>query len=92
MSTLSDCLPELSRPITVVCGLIKTELNRKRDAMTESPKNRETETELKCPDCRYPLKRRRGRQTDECEMLCGGCGRVFDVCDLDTLEEIKKQS
>jgi hypothetical protein len=25
-------------------------------------------------------------------MLCGGCGRAFDVCDLDTLEEIKNQS
>jgi hypothetical protein len=59
--------------------------------MTDSPKNSETETELRCPDCRYPLKRRRGRQTDACEMLCGGCGRVFDVCDLDTLEEIKKR-
>jgi hypothetical protein len=25
-------------------------------------------------------------------MLCGGCGRAFDVCDLDTLDEIKNQS
>jgi hypothetical protein len=60
--------------------------------MTESPKNRESENELKCPDCRYPLKRRRGRQTDECEMLCGGCGRIFDVCEIETLEEIEKHS
>jgi hypothetical protein len=75
-----------------MCGLQQTKLNRKRDAMTNSPKNRETEEELKCPDCRYPLKRRRSRQADDCEMLCGGCGRAFDVCDLDTLEEIKNQS
>jgi len=60
--------------------------------MTESTKDRGTEDDLKCPDCRYPLKRRRGRQADDCEMLCGGCGRTFDVCDLDTLDAIKKQS
>jgi peptide subunit release factor 1 (eRF1) len=68
------------------------ESNGKRDAMTESPNTRKTETELKCPTCHYALKRRRGRQTDACEMLCGGCGRVFDVCDLDTLEEIEEHS
>jgi uncharacterized protein YbaR (Trm112 family) len=60
--------------------------------MKDSLKNRETEKELRCPDCRYPLKRRRSRQADDCEMLCGGCGRAFDVCDLDTLEEIRDQS
>jgi hypothetical protein len=60
--------------------------------MTDSIKITEPDEDLKCPDCRHPLKRRRGRQADDCEMLCGGCGRAFDVCDLDTLEEIKKQS
>jgi hypothetical protein len=48
--------------------------------------------ELKCPDCRAPLKRRRTRNADECEMLCGGCGQIFDVCDFETAELLKKQS
>ena len=43
----------------------------------------------KCPDCHATLKERRGRRTDECELVCGGCGRVFDVCDLGTLEALK---
>jgi len=47
---------------------------------------------LKCPDCRAELKKRRGRRSDECELVCGGCGRVFDVCDLKTLGTLKKQS
>jgi len=24
-------------------------------------------------------------------LICGGCGAMFDVCDLDTVEELKKQ-
>jgi transposase-like protein len=51
----------------------------------------ESTENLKCPDCRARLKRRRGRRTDECEMVCGGCGRVFDVCDLETLEKLKSR-
>jgi len=47
---------------------------------------------LKCPDCRAQLKKRRGRRSDECELICGGCGRVFDVCDLETLDKLKSQS
>ena len=46
---------------------------------------------LKCPNCRAPLKKRRSRKPDECEMICGGCGEMFDVCDLGTVEELKKQ-
>jgi hypothetical protein len=38
------------------------------------------------------LKKRRGRRSDACELVCGGCGRVFDVCDLETLDALKKQS
>ena len=48
--------------------------------------------ELKCPDCRAPLKRRRTRNPDECEMLCGGCGQIFDVCHIETAAMLKKQS
>lgn len=55
-----------------------------------------TETEgakpqdFKCPECRQPLKKRRTRTPDECEMLCGGCGASFDVCDLETVDRLKK--
>ena len=47
---------------------------------------------LKCPECRADLKQRRSRNPDKCEMICGGCGRIFDVCDLETVEMLKKQS
>jgi hypothetical protein len=47
--------------------------------------------ELKCPECRYPLKKRRSRNSDACEMICGGCGALFDVCDDQTLKELKDQ-
>ncbi len=46
--------------------------------------------DLKCPECRAALKRRRSRTVDECEMVCGGCGQIFDVCDMDTVDELKK--
>ena len=29
--------------------------------------------------------------SDKCEMVCGGCGQSFDVCDFETLNELKKQ-
>jgi hypothetical protein len=48
--------------------------------------------DYRCPECRQPLKRRRTRTPDECEMLCGGCGASFDVCDLDTVDMLKKSS
>ncbi|MGB5986977.1 MAG: hypothetical protein WBG37_16865 [Desulfobacterales bacterium] len=47
---------------------------------------------LRCPECRAHLKQRRSRTADKCEMICGGCGQSFDVCDLETLDELKKQS
>jgi predicted nucleic acid-binding Zn ribbon protein len=48
--------------------------------------------ELKCPECRAQLKRRRSRHADECEMVCGGCGQTFDVCDMDTVAELTKKA
>ncbi len=47
---------------------------------------------LKCPECRAVLKRRRSRKADACEMVCGGCGQIFDVCDTETLSELKETS
>ena len=46
--------------------------------------------QLKCPECRAELKRRRSRRVDACEMICGGCGQSFDVCDLDTVDKLKQ--
>jgi len=46
--------------------------------------------DLVCPDCRAELSRRRTRNPDACEMLCGGCGQIFDVCDLDTVDKLKQ--
>ena len=46
--------------------------------------------DLVCPDCRAELTRRRTRNPDACEMLCGGCGQIFDVCDFETVEKLKQ--
>jgi hypothetical protein len=54
--------------------------------------NKDSAVDLRCPECRALLKRRRARTPDECEMVCGGCGQIFDICDFKTLEELKKQS
>jgi hypothetical protein len=60
--------------------------------MTTNPDNKNNEIELRCPVCRAQLKKRRTRTPDKCEMICGGCGQSFDVCDLETLDALKKQS
>jgi len=57
-----------------------------------SPDKEKEEFELKCPECRAPLKRRRTRTPDQCEMLCGGCGQTFDVCHPEKARLLKKQS
>jgi hypothetical protein len=58
--------------------------------MGSSDKDPAKEAELRCPECRAQLKRRRSRKPDECEMICGGCGQTFDVCDLDTIAQLKQ--
>lgn len=45
----------------------------------------------RCPECQHPLKRRMTRKPDECEMVCGGCGASFDVCDQQTVDQLKKR-
>ena len=60
--------------------------------MTASTDKNESEPDLKCPECRAKLKTRRSRKVDKCEMVCGGCGQIFDVCDFETVQEIRKQS
>ncbi|MGM0539092.1 MAG: Trm112 family protein [Thermodesulfobacteriota bacterium] len=46
---------------------------------------------FRCPECHQPLKRRRTWKPDECEMVCGGCGASFDVCDQQTLKRLQKK-
>jgi len=55
-------------------------------------KNQDDKLNLRCPECRAALSRRRTRTPDECEMICGGCGQMFDVCDLETVDILKQQS
>jgi hypothetical protein len=50
----------------------------------------ESKEDLRCPECRAVLKRRRTRNPDACEMLCGGCGQLFDVCDDGTMERLEE--
>lgn len=59
--------------------------------MSNPTKTTAPSDDLKCPECRAQLKRRRSRHADACEMVCGGCGQTFDVCDMDTIAELKKQ-
>lgn len=47
--------------------------------------------DLRCPECRAPLKQRRSRNSDPCERVCGGCGRFFDVCGGNTPERLQKE-
>lgn len=49
-------------------------------------------SDLRCPECRAVLKRRRSRNADQCEMICGGCGQMFDVCDTETVTALRKGS
>ncbi len=60
--------------------------------MTTTSDNKNNVSDLRCPECRAQLKERRSRTPDKCEMICGGCGQSFDVCDLETLEALKRQS
>lgn len=48
--------------------------------------------DLRCPECRAVLKRRRSRSADSCEMICGGCGKTFDVCDAETVADLRNTS
>jgi hypothetical protein len=59
--------------------------------MSDTPVKENQEPDFKCPECRSPLKQRRTRKPNECELLCGGCGAMFDICDLETLDELKKR-
>jgi hypothetical protein len=57
--------------------------------MSDTSRKSSSAQDLKCPECRADLKKRRSRKPDACEMVCGGCGQSFDVCDSDTLDRLK---
>jgi hypothetical protein len=63
---------------------------QKEETMPNGTETGGPDQRLTCPECRAALKRRRSRTADECEMICGGCGQTFDVCDMDTVAELKK--
>ena len=62
------------------------------EGMRMSAETKKEERRLKCPECRAVLKRRRTRTVSECEMVCGGCGRVFDICDEQTARALRSQA
>ena len=57
--------------------------------MSDKTQPNDRNEDLKCPECRAELKRRRSRKADQCEMVCGGCGQIFDVCDMNTVARLK---
>jgi len=59
--------------------------------MNDSSKKGKEKLDLKCPECRAPLKQRKSRKPNECELICGGCGAMFDICDLETVARLKKE-
>jgi hypothetical protein len=65
---------------------------KKEGQMGDNTERNEPAGEMKCPECRAELKRRRSRSADACEMVCGGCGQIFDVCNADTLAELKRKA
>jgi hypothetical protein len=50
------------------------------------------EKELACPTCKAYLKKRRARKPDVCEMICGGCGEIFDICELETADKLRNSA
>ena len=73
-----------------LCQLFFVTYNEKRRNVKNDTGNKDDTTDLRCPECRALLKRRRSRTPDKCEMVCGGCGKSFDACDLETLDALKK--
>ena len=54
-------------------------------------KKGDEKVKLKCPECRAPLKQRKIRKPNECELICGGRGATFDTCDLKTVDRLQKE-
>ena len=59
--------------------------------MNDTNKKDNEKLKFKCPDCRAPLKQRKSRKPNECELICGGCGAMFDICDLETVDMLKEK-
>jgi hypothetical protein len=59
-----------------------TSLKRKK-TMNDEKKTPTPTPERRCPECRAILKPRRGRTPDPCDLVCGGCGKEFNGCEID---------
>ena len=59
--------------------------------MNDANKKNNGKLNFKCPGCRAPLKQRKSRKPNECELICGGCGAMFDICDLETVDMLKEK-
>ncbi|MFH0998709.1 MAG: bifunctional DNA-binding transcriptional regulator/O6-methylguanine-DNA methyltransferase Ada [Pseudomonadota bacterium] len=61
-----------------------TTTSPKRKKTMNDEKNTAPPTpELRCPECRAILKPRRGRSPDPCDLVCGGCGKQFNGCEIE---------
>jgi len=78
--------------VTNYRGFYELQIYITESFMDADTNNKDDAINLKCPECRAQLKERRSRTPDKCEMICGGCGQIFDVCDIETLDALKKQS
>jgi hypothetical protein len=86
------CAPQLGLFTKLSGYLLFTASSKIKETIMPSPPSDQQvkKDELRCPECRAVLKKRKTRQPDECEMVCGGCGQTFDVCDLETVEKLKE--
>jgi DNA-directed RNA polymerase subunit RPC12/RpoP len=51
--------------------------------MNDENKTRSQTPERRCPECRALLKPRRGSRPDPCDLVCGGCGKQFNGCEME---------
>ncbi|MDO9111994.1 MAG: hypothetical protein Q7U40_15150 [Desulfatirhabdiaceae bacterium] len=51
--------------------------------MNDEKKTPSPTPERRCPECRALLKPRRGRSPDPCDLVCGGCGKQFNGCEIE---------
>ena len=60
-----------------------TTLQKREKPMNDEKKTPSPTPERRCPECRALLKPRRGRDPDPCDLVCGGCGKQFNGCEVE---------
>lgn len=58
-------------------------LPKRKQKMNDENKTRSQTPERRCPECRALLKPRRGSRPDPCDLVCGGCGKQFNGCEME---------